>query len=157
MRISAPCLFFLYAHPCGEVLVRKGKMTGAQLDSIRRSLLHRKLPRQPPALFRTAMKQLQLTAAAMRHKSIGSAVIRQYFWHGHDRLAGNDCRCRIMPAKVVEAAGGCAAVSTPAGVRNVNILLAGKVKPGDLLTVHYDYACEKISRQDFARLWRMKR
>ncbi len=156
-RLSARRLFFLYAHPCGEVLIRKKRMARSQLLSIRRSLLKHELPHQPPLLFSTAMGQLALTASQLHHSSIDSAVIRQYFWHGHDKLVGKNALCRILPARIIKANGRRALVSTPAGLRNVNIPFIGKVKPGDTVTVHYSYACEKIPPADFRRLWRMKR
>lgn len=157
MRLSARRLFFLYAHPCGEVLIRKKRMARSQLLSIRRSLLRHEIPRESPSLFSTAMGQLTLTAARLRRPSIDSSAVRHYFWHGHDRLVGKNALCRILPARVIKANGRKALVSTPAGLRNVNIPFTGKVKPGDTLTVHYNYACERIPQNDFRRLWGMKR
>ena len=44
---------------------------------------------------------------------------------------------------------GKALVETLFGLRKLKPVLAGELKEGDLVAVHYDYVCEKISREEF--------
>jgi len=150
-------LFFLYAHPCGEVLVAKGRIKASQLAAVRKALLKGGTPKQSPLLFEKAVERLGITASQIRLPLMDEESIRKHFWFDHDDVVEDRANCRILPAKVLKVDSSNALASTPLGLRNVNISFAGKVRPGDLLTVHYNYACEKIGKDDFERLWKVKK
>ncbi len=150
-------LFFLYAHPCGEVLVAKGRIKPAQLASVRKSLLNGGVPRESPLLFEKAVERLGITASRLSLPLMDESSIRRHFWFDHDDVVEDRANCRILPAKALKIDGSNALVSTPLGLRNVNISMVDKVKPGDLLAIHYQYACEKIGKDDFDRLWKVKK
>lgn len=154
---SALRLFFLYAHPCGDVLVAKGKLPASKLASMRRTLAKGGTPDEPPSLFEKAVERLGFTAARTGGARMDEDTIRKFFWFDHDDMVEDESLCRILPAKVLKVDGMNALVSTPAGRRNVNVSMLGKAAAGDLLAIHYNYACEKISRKDFGRLWKVKR
>jgi len=154
---AAKKLFFLYAHPCGDVLVAKGKMKASKLAEVRRTLQRGGIPKEPPSIFEKGVERLAITAARIRKPVFDAKTMRQYFWFDHDDTVEDGLNCRILPAKVLKVVGANALVSTPLGLRNVNISMLGKARKGDLMTVHYDYACERISQKDFEQLWKVKK
>jgi len=164
LKVVNKKLFFLYAHPCGDVLVQRGSMGRKVLERIRKSLKEGRVV-ESPEVFKVAYKLQCMLAEEMGKKEIDEEVIREYYWRKHDEHVmeeskeKNDVipeRCIIFPAKVVEKEGEEAVVETPVGKRNVNIEFVPNVCVGDFLTVHYSYACEKIDESEFKKLWREK-
>lgn len=134
-------LFFLYAHPCGDVLVKEGRLKAEQLVEVRRSLLDGRDGGEP-SLFRAALRKLEETAREMGKDRIDSEVIREYFLRKHNEDV--DRECRVLIGCVESVMGDTALIRIGDETRKVNIEFVGKVKEGDVLSVHYDYACEKL-------------
>jgi len=165
MEVTNKKLFFLYAHPCAEVIVARGAMKQEELDSIRHSLLLGKTPDAPPIAFRVAYRLLEFIAKKKNKDCIDEEVMHDYFWHSHDEFVLEECKhrpdvcadkCIVYPAEIKKVDGNEAEALTPIGVRKVNISFTPKVKQGDFVTIHYDYACEKIPEKTFKELWSEK-
>lgn len=159
--ISAKRLFLLYAHPCGDVLVKRGTVSRRALDSLRSALMgHGKLP--SAQLFSAAFSRLQ-EYAGKRKRKITPALVREYFLAQHNKVVLRVAkkkkdvipkRCFIVPGRLLKLGKGKAAASTPFGSRKIIIGLVPKLKTGDMVAIHYDYACETIPQAEFRRLWR---
>ncbi|MEM3555257.1 MAG: HypC/HybG/HupF family hydrogenase formation chaperone [Candidatus Micrarchaeia archaeon] len=165
MKVVNKKLFFLYAHPCGDVLVRRGSMSREVLERIRSNLKEGGEVKESPELFKVAYKLQCMLAEEMGKKEIDEEVIREYYWRKHDEHVMEESRvmkdvipvlCRVFPAKVVKLEGEEGVVETPVGRRKVNIEFIPNVCVGDFLTVHYSYACERIDEDEFKKLWREK-
>lgn len=165
MKICDIRLFFTYAHPCAEVIVARGAMKQSELDEIRASLLTSQIPKQPPSIFRTAYRFLEFYAKQNGKASIDAETIRNYFWSEHDDFVMEECthrhdlcadKCIVYPGKVEAVTNNYAEVSTPLGIRKINISFTPKITVGDFVTIHYGYSCERISKKDFEKLWSEK-
>ena len=155
MTPAARRLFFLYAHPCTEVLVSMRKHTRKQMLGIRKAAL-RKDYSTSAFFFPTASREIAKLAG---NKKVDARLVRRYFLEEHDRIVrerGADWRvCVVWPAKVIATNGSNARVRTPLGEKNVNIDFC-PCKKGDLVTVHYNHACEQITSREFERLNKRK-
>lgn len=161
---SAPKTFFLYAHACGDVLVKRGTITKKQLEGIRRKLCNEGKAKLNPLIFKKGFTRLK-DYAKKKGKRLNDEVASRYFLTQHNKSVMtvirtaedvNPKKCFISPGMMVsvDARRGTGVAFTPFGRRKVIIRFAPKLNAGDLVSLHYDYACEKISRGDFKRLWR---
>jgi len=159
---SVPKLFFLYAHPCGDVLVRRGKVRKEELAELRNMLRCGSVSKLNPLIFSKAITQLEEYAKRKRGK-ITRKLVHEYFTTQHNayvlevakkRRDVKPERCFISPAVVIGISGKNARVLTPFGYRNIINEFVPNLKIGDLVSTHYNYACEKISFDGFKRLWR---
>lgn len=155
-------LFFSYAHPCGDVLVKRGSMEENTLKEIREGLKKGGEIKAEPKLFRVAYALLCMLAAERGKKEIDDDVIREYYWRKHDEHVMEEAKnrsdiiphmCKVFPARVVGVREKEARVETPVGERRINIEFVPNVHAGDFVTVHYAYACEKIGEGEFKKLW----
>jgi len=160
-RTSAPRLFFAYAHPCGDVLVNRGTMQSKELELLRSQLRAGKKVTADPIVFRKGFTRFMRYAKARRKRMTGR-LVSEYFLTRHNRVVKQvaksakdvkPARCFISPGKITRLDGKKARVSTPFGSRNIIIGFVPKLKLGDLVSVHYNYACERIPKKDFERLW----
>ena len=162
MRVTDKKLFFSYAHPCGDVLVRRGSMEKEVLEGIREKLRKGEKVDAEPKLFRVAYALLSMLAMERGKKEIDEEVMHEYYWRKHDEHVMNEARsrqdiipsmCRVFPARVIEVSGKEAVVETPVGERSIKIEFVPNVHEGDFVTVHYAYACERIGETEFKKLW----
>lgn len=162
MEVANKRLFFLYAHPCGDVLVRRGRMKEETLRRIREKLRGGGEVDEDPRLFRVAYAFLKIIASEKGKGEIDEEVIHEYYWRKHDGYVMEQAKeredivenlCRVFPGRVVEVNGGEAVVELPVGRRKVNIEFLPNLHLGDFVTVHYSYACERIDGRTFRKLW----
>jgi len=155
-------LFFSYAHPCGDVLVRRGSMSEETLDRIRKRLMGGEEVDADPKLFKVAYALLSMIAEKEGKREIDDEVIHKYYWKEHDEHVMNEAKikediipemCRVFPGRVLEVRGKEAIVETPVGKRSINIEFIPNVHTGECVAVHYFYACERISEDVFNKLW----
>lgn len=155
-------LFFSYAHPCGDVLVKRGSMERSSLEGIRSSLRNGEPVGANPRLFKVAYALLSMLASEKGKKAIDDEVIHEYYLRRHDEHVMSEAKikediipemCRVFPGRIIEAHGKAARVETPVGERNINIEFVPNVHAGDFVTVHYSYACERIGEGEFKKLW----
>jgi hydrogenase maturation factor len=165
LRVRNKGLFFSYAHPCGDVLVKRGSMEEGTLRGIREKLRKGEEVNAEPELFKVAYALLSMLATEKGKKEIDEEIIHDYYWRKHDEHVMSEAknkqdiipeRCKVFPARVIEVKGKDAVVETPVGERSINIEFVPNVHVGDFVTVHYCYACERISEDEFKKLWREK-
>lgn len=158
--MGLPRLFFIYAHPCGDVLVKRGAIQRKDLDSLRSSLA-KKGKVADSGLFSKASARIKAYANRKRRK-ITPALVREYFLKRHNRVVLSVAkkkrdvipkRCFIVPGRLARLNGKKAVAETPFGPRKIIIGLVPNLKKGDMVAIHYDYACERIPKAEFARLW----
>lgn len=162
MRVKNKRLFFSYAHPCGDVLVKRGSMESRVLEGIRNRLRRGKPMNEDPKLFKVAYALLSMLATEKGKKEIDEEIIHDYYWRKHDEHVMSESKikedvipkmCKVFPARVIEVKGKDAVVETPVGERRVNIEFVPNVHAGDFVTVHYSYACERMGEGEFKKLW----
>jgi hydrogenase maturation factor len=162
LRIANKRLFFLYAHPCGDVLVKRGSMSKETLERIRERLKSGKKIDTDPKLFKVAYALLSMLANERGKRAIDDEILHEYYWRKHDEHVMSEAKikddvipemCRVFPARVIEVKGRNARVETPVGGRSINIEFVPNVHADDFVTVHYSYACEKIGEGKFKKLW----
>jgi len=165
LRVENRKLFFSYAHPCGDVLVRRGSMDARVLARIRENLRKGESIPERPELFKVAYALMKMLAEEMGKSRIDDEVMHEYYWRRHDGHVMDEAKiksdivpemCIIFPARIVNIEGNEADVEILVGRRRVNIEFVPKVSVGDYVTVHYCYACEKINENLFRSLWREK-
>lgn len=156
---SAPRLFFLYAHPCGDVLVKRGTIGTRELSGLRAGLAAGKTPSAGPKLFRKAFARLSAFARERKRK-ITPALVREYFTERHNPVVRKSrkpdvvvSRCLITPCRIVSVNGNSALADSPRGKKKINVSYAKGLRKGDLVSTHYWVACEKIPGKTFHRLW----
>jgi len=157
-----PRLFYAYAHGCGDVLVKRGTIAQAELDSVRGKLKRAGPVVAGPHIFEKAILRVKRSARAQK-RAVTPAFIREYFLARHNPVVVRQAkikrdvkprRCWITPARIVSVRGKTARAKTPFGPANINIEFAPNLEVGNMISTHYGFACEKITKREFVRLWR---
>lgn len=150
MELADKKLFLSYALPCGQVLVKRGTITQEQLDS------------PEPEMFKVGLFMCEQSAKKLGKQLIDKEAIRQYFWYDHDTHLEEHCEinkdvdknlCTVYPGEYL----GNNIVRLPIGERKVNIHNTPGLKQGDYVTVHYNSTCELITKEEFEKLWELKK
>ena len=158
MEVTDLPLFYKYAIPCGELGAELGVLDGEKVEQARVAFMAGEPMEQLEKVFPVAVKLLELTAGRMGKSVIDADVIRKYFWEFHDEHVREKAmfikgfpvkECMVWPGRMVSDD----MVLTPVGERKIKKLLVPNLKQGELVTVHHGYACEKISEEQFERLW----
>lgn len=158
MEIKDKVLFLRYAVPCGQVLVKRGWMKQKDLDSLRKQAAEGDVKasnKDLHAAFAEASLMLERTANSEGKSVIDEQVIRHYFLsHVHAKLAEKRSaefkdfspeECKVWAGRIMRLRGLSALVELPCGRREIRMDFVQGAKEGDVVTVHYSYACEKIS------------
>jgi hypothetical protein len=158
LEITDLKLFYSYALPCAELGVKIRSLSPEKIREFKKSFLNGELPPNPKQYFPLAVKMLEVTAKKQGKKEIDGQVLRQYFWRDHDQVVEERASfydgfpvnlCKVFPGKMVSND----TALTPVGKRRIKNNLVPNLRQGDLVTVHHDYACERVSPQDFNELW----
>jgi len=157
-KTNVPLNFFLYAHACGDILVKRGAVSKQDLETLRSNIARGKSGN--PLLFRNAYLRV-LDFARRRKRKLTSELIREYFVSKHTEVVLRVAKkkkdvvpvnCFITPAKILSIHGDRADALTPFGKRTLNLKCA-RAKKGDLVSTHYWWVCEKMSAKEFMHLW----
>lgn len=158
---ASKMLFLKYAIPCGNVLVRRRSLSKARLDKLKSKLLRGEEIKDIEKIFKIAAGMCYIIAKKMKKKKIDKAVIRKYFWDEHSSAIEwrhkiykdfDKKLCKVYPGKIIKA-GKSAVVKTPIGKRKLRSDFVPGLRINDLVTVHYDYIIEKLTKGEFKRLW----
>lgn len=146
--------FWKYAYPCSLELLRRGEIdneTFKRLEAGPDEYLLKKV-------FWRAMKPLRKIAERMNLKPFDIDVQKRYWYEEHNLLLKKKYRgfehvvgeqlelCRIYPAKIVKV-GKIGLVEYQNGERKVDLRFVENPEIGDLVTIHYQFACEKIDKK----------
>ena len=162
-RLLNKTLFLRYAMPCLMEQVRQGRLSAEEVLKLLKDFERGEEPddEKITELFPVAMpKILALGIDKKKIKEervqVDDELVRDYFWLEHipvvlrKKEKPNKAECLILPGKVIEIdEEGKALVQTLFGERRVKAVLVKGLRPGDLVALHYDYACEKLTEEEF--------
>ncbi|VVB54944.1 Uncharacterised protein [uncultured archaeon] len=162
MRIVERGLFFRYALPCAGTLVRRGNISGEELDEVVALVAAGKdAPNGWEKHFKVALTWLTFIAENNGKNVIDADVMHRYYWFMHDRVIADRYAlmgdfdpqsCRIHVGKVMNVRGKKAILYSTKGKVAVSTLLSGPLKEGDYVAFHYGYVVEKISEDEYLAL-----
>jgi len=154
MQIKNRNLFFRYALPCADTLVKRGKITKSDLDEfLIRVSKNEDLPEGTEKVFTVAMVMCKLIAKKMKKKEIDDDVIRQYFLIDHDKIVRerynlmkdfDPIACKTKIGTVVKIDGDKILVKTDFG-ENFYKSFIKNLKEGDEVVVHHNFIVDKLS------------
>lgn len=156
---AARILFLKYAFPCAGVTLARGKITQKEYDVLEKAVrTSRALPwKTLERIFVPARRRIREVAARIHGAPHDSAVIRRYYLEFHNEyIKNNDGSyarapealkklCRVERARVIEKGGDYYVVKVSGGKkRPVSSLICPDARVGDMVSVHYGYAVEKL-------------
>jgi hydrogenase maturation factor len=163
---SSRILFLKYALPCAGTLVKRGSISNKLIEkSVRNISLNRKLSGHPEKFFKTAYAMCKKIARETNKKSINESVIRRYFLFEHDKVVDsrykafkdfNPIKCRVFPGKILKIRNKEALIKTIIGNKKYRTNFIQNLRIGDYAVVHRSFAVEKISKNMFKKLWKLK-
>jgi len=147
-----PEIFFLkYAYPCSFVLLLRKEITKKEHELLYKSAKEEKLFLSKDKIEKIFWRPIRFVKSIANFESV-----KKYWRFDHNfHLKEKEFKdldesllehCFVVPCEVISVKGGIAKVKS--FLINGEISLKTDfviVKPGDKVTKHYDYACEKIS------------
>lgn len=151
-----PEIFFLkYAFPCSFILLSRKEITNEEHDLLFRSARDEKLylPKERiESIFWRAMKFIEFISDLER--------VQRYWWFDHNRYLKQKKfkdelieECKVIPCEVLTASKNEAIVKSSFLDGTVKLKIDFvDVRPGDKVTKHYDYICEKIPEKLYSEI-----
>ncbi len=156
MEKNDKLLFFKYAIPCAETLVKRKNITKELLEKMISEVEKGIVPKEKPGkIFKVAFAMCKIIANK-RGKEIDGEVIRQYFWFEHDKIVEERYnlmrdfepkKCKTYPGIVEKIVGKKAIVRTKIGKNEYLTAFAPDVKKGRFVIAHRDFVVEQISEE----------
>lgn len=160
MKITASLLFAKYALPCGHKHVKGGMLTQKELDdSIEMASHGIEIPEKNLKVYETALNRCERIAKKLKMKEIDGLVVREYFLKYHNRIIDRMCssksapegiepeRCKVRLGEVREVYEKTALVDVVSKQDEYRKDFAMNVKPGDRVSVHYDFIAEVLGKE----------
>lgn len=154
-----PEIFFLkYAYPCSFILLSRKEITSEEHDLLHKSVREGKLYLPKEKIEKIFWRALKFV------KSISNLeVVREYWRFKHNRYLKLKKfkniedklikQCMVLPCEVLFALKNKAVARSPFLDRTVKLKTDFvNIKPGDKVTKHYDYICEKITEELHLRM-----
>lgn len=143
--------FFKYAFPCAFKLYNDGLISGEDMFSLERCALNGTAPSREKleSLFPLAIARLK---ASYGDNYWNIDCIHDYFVKAHNKILDEKNElpepekfaCKVKICEVKRVGKDSLTVLYEGKSFNVKKLLVPGVKPGDLITVHLDFAIEKL-------------
>lgn len=165
MKIKDKRLYFCYALPCAQTFVKRGKLKQQDLDKTIKDFSEGKNIDGFEKHFLVANRMLEIIASKMGKNEIDEQVIHQYYLIDHDKIVDarfeemkdfNPIQCKIKIGKVLSVSQGKARVKTPFGISEYRTDFVNNIKPGDTVSVHYDFISEKIDKTNLKNILKSK-
>lgn len=151
-------LFLKYAFPCTFIKRQKGKVNDEEYQRLETAAINNeKLPKDfLERIYDVAFKNISKIARKMEKETWDADVIREYFLKEHNVLIDNGeifginapetlrDLCRVHKARILEFKNGALIVEYNGRKRTVLESLVKDVKVGDIVSIHYGYAVEKL-------------
>lgn len=146
--------FARYSYPCSVVLLEREEIDEKTQEKLKniyepdKELLEK--------VFWRALVPLEKLAKKMNSDIFDINVQKKYWYETHNELLSKQCKgfehikgkqlelCKIYPAEIINTKG---VVKYLNGERKVKLDFIEKPKKGNLVTIHYNYACEKIDKK----------
>lgn len=150
--------FFKYAFPCAGAKVKLGSMRKEEYDKLKEIFLQNNNPDKQTLEkdFNAAFERIKKLAKKMNKEIWDYEVIKEYWKKEHNRIidegdgmygtASETFKdfCKIHEAKIIEKKEDRLIVEYNKRRRMVSNFLVPEAKIGDIVTIHYGYAVEKI-------------
>ncbi len=147
----AEVYFLRYAFPCARVLVDIRKKITEQEWLDLKNAVETNTPVNRSYLERTFTKAIAGLKKINPTNYWDIKVIREYFWHQHEKQISNDLPpmirrlCQIKKGRLVKQFGNIFQADLGEGdIRNV-MALYPDAKIGEFAMIHYGYAVEKVN------------
>lgn len=167
MEMQNRILFFKYALPCAETLIKRGNLTTEEFDNMLTKVMKDEEPeKNSENVFKVAMSHLKFISMQKKKSKIDEKTIREYFLFGHDEAVDerfdemgdfDQEKCRIYPGIVREIKDGKTLVETPIGTEACKNYFVKDLKIKDIVVVHRNFVVEKISKNLAVRLMESKK
>jgi hydrogenase maturation factor len=154
-EITNRLLFFKYAIPCAETLVKRGILSKQELEKMLENVKKGKEPEKDSEnVFKVALAHLSFIAKQNDKNVIDEDTIREYFLFNHDKVVDdrfeemqdfNPEACRTNFGIVNKTKNDTAIVETPVGIKPYKSDFVKDLEADDLVVVHRDFIVEKIS------------
>jgi hypothetical protein len=167
MEIENRFLFFKYALPCAETLIKRKTITQEEFEEMLEQVEEGVEPgKGRHEIFKVAMAHLNFIAMEEGKNKIDDEIIREYFLFGHDEAVDdrfeemgdfNQEKCRTYPGIVRGLKNGQVSVESPIGIEAYEKNFVKGLKIRDIVVVHRDFIVEKISKDLASRMWDAKK
>lgn len=155
---TAKKYFFKYAFPCAFLPFKRGEITEKGYDKLKRQFCEGESPskKELEKTFPFAFKMIKRLAKRMKRNYWDIDVIKEYWVREHNRII--DAKesyfksksdrfrdlCRINKAGVISTRGNVLIVKYGNKKRKVYSTIVPYIKRGDIVTIHFSYAIEKV-------------
>jgi hypothetical protein len=150
--------FFKYAFPCAGAKVKLGSMRKEEFEKLKELFLQNSNPDKETLEkdFNAAFSRIKKLAEKMNKEIWDFEVIKEYWEKNHNEIiergegmygsASESFKdfCKIHKAKIIEKKGDKLIVEYDNKTRIVSDFLVPDAKIGDIVTIHYAYAVEKV-------------
>lgn len=147
-------LFLRYAIPCGQVLVKRGKLDEDELDRMIEDVKAQGGTQKDCEVFEVAMFWCSEAARGAGKKEVDKKIIHTYFFEEHEKAVEEAAAihpdikpdlCRVQEGLVMDIdEEGVLKVFLPTGMRHVRPDFVPDAKKGSKVSVHYNFACEVL-------------
>lgn len=151
-------LFLKYAFPCSFIIMQRNEITQEEFNMLENAAKHDKvIPREIlERVYKRAFEKIKIVAKEMNKDHWDIEVIKEYFVKRHNDMIDKGMfdygkapatlkkLCKIHKATVLEVKDDMLIVSYPEGKRVVMNHFVKDAKVGDIVTIHYGYAIEKL-------------
>lgn len=152
--------FFKYAFPCMMVIVKRGGMTPEKFREILSNYKQGNVPnkKELEEIFKAAFRRLNVLGKEINKDKWNIEVIENY-WKGQEHNKFIEEKegsysetseefnelCKIHKAEITDVLGEMYRVKYGNGkIRNVFNMFLPEAKIGDIVTIHFYYAIEKV-------------
>lgn len=154
-----PEIFFLkYAFPCSFVLLLRGEIDSKEHELLYKSTKEEKLYLPVKKIEKIFWRAVEFVSSISDLDSV-----QKYWWFDHNKhLKTKEIKnldekllkdCMMIPCEVLSISRNAASVKSPFFDKIIKLKAdLVDVKPGDKVTKHYDYLCEKISESLYLKI-----
>ncbi len=150
MKIENKKLFFAYALPCIENIIKKGKISREKAKELfQKYEKNEELPEGTEKIFEVALFYLNKIAKLMEKKSIDEEVIRTYFQKHHNKILEKGKhleKCKVKIGKVVKVGKKYTLVKVEGKTKKYKSFVKN-LKKGEEVILHWDYIVDKPERK----------
>lgn len=150
--------FFKYAFPCTFLKFNRGEITKKEYGELEKKFIVGDSPskKELEKIYPFAFKMIKRLAKRTRRAYWGIDVIKEYWLREHNKIIESDepyykCEtsefkdsCKVHKAEVIEKKRNTIIVRYGNKKREVYNAIVPDAKKGNIVTIHFDYAIEKL-------------
>ncbi len=155
-----PEIFFLkYAFPCSFIIKQRGEITQEEYSTLENAAVNNEVLQREflERVYFRAFQRIKIIAKEMKKEIWDLSIIKSYFREKHNEIIDDGMYsyaeappvlkelCKVYEARVISLENNVAVVEYAQGKRRPVITsLVSDLKPGNLVTIHYGYAVERL-------------